>query len=109
MFSIEYQKGWDNVATDALSSVTSKLDAEIMKSILDGVNMGMMKRVDAQDLAVAKADKEIHQQVQETVILTLAAQAGINLHVTEEQDLKHLLGDDIKTEEGKLFSKSRRS
>ena len=26
-FSIEYQKGWDNVATDVLSQVTSKLDA----------------------------------------------------------------------------------
>ena len=37
--SIEYQKGRDNVATDTLSQVTSKLDAEIMKSILDGITM----------------------------------------------------------------------
>ena len=37
------------MATDALSQVTLKLDAEIMKSILDGVTMGMTNRSDAQD------------------------------------------------------------
>ena len=128
-FSIEYQKGQDNVATDALSQITSKLDAEIMKSILDGVTMEMTERADAQDLAVAEADEEIHKQVQETAILAQAA--CINLHVTDwvptqledpilktmikwisgqkVQDIKHLLEDDTNTEEGKLFSKSRRS
>ena len=82
-FSIEYQKEWDNVAADALSQVTSKLDAETMKSILDGVTMGIMERADAQDPVVAKADEEIHKQVQETVILPCASQACINLHVTD--------------------------
>ena len=47
-FSIEYQKGRDNAATDALSHVTSKLDVVTMKSILDGVTVGMTKIVDAQ-------------------------------------------------------------
>ena len=65
MFSIEYQKGWDNAAADALSQVTLKLDAETMKSILDGVTVGMMERADAQDPVVAKADEEIHKPVQE--------------------------------------------
>ena len=69
MFSIEYQKGRDNVATDTLSQVTLKLDTETMKYILDGITVGMMERVDAQDLVVAKADEEIHKQVQETAIL----------------------------------------
>ena len=59
-FSIEYQKGCDNVATDALSWVTSKLDTETMMSILDGVTVGMMEKADAHDLVVAKADEEIH-------------------------------------------------
>ena len=44
-FSIEYQKGRDNVSTD-LSQVTSKLDAEIMKSILDGVIVETTERAD---------------------------------------------------------------
>ena len=40
--SIEYQKGCDNVATDALSQVTSKLNAETMKFILNGVTIGTL-------------------------------------------------------------------
>ena len=39
-FSIEYQKGCDNAATDALSWVTSELNAETVKSILDGGHCG---------------------------------------------------------------------
>ena len=60
--SIEYQKGRDNVATDNLSKVTSKLDAEIMKYMLDGVTMGMTDGADTQDPVVAKADEDILSQ-----------------------------------------------
>ena len=102
-----------------------------MKSIQDGVTMGTTGTADAQDPAVAKADEDIHKPVQETAILARAAQTHIDLHVTDwittqqedpilktvitwisnqkVQDLKHLLEDDAKTEEGKLFSKSRKS
>ena len=51
---------------DTLSPVTSKMDAQIMKSILHGVTMGMTNRGDAQDPAVAKADEDLHKPVQET-------------------------------------------
>ena len=124
-FSIEYQKGRDNAATDYLSQVTLKLDAEIVKSILDGVTVGMTERADAQDPALAKADEDIHKPVQETAVLARAAQTCIDLHVTDwvttqqedpilktviewisnwkVQDLKHLLGDDTKTEKGKTI------
>ena len=80
-FSTEYQKGHDNVATDTLSNVTSKLNAETMQSILDGVAMGTTERADTHDLAVAKADKDIHKPFQETVILAQAAH--VDLHVTD--------------------------
>ena len=80
MFSIEYQKGHDNVATDDLSSVTSKLDVGTVKSILDGVTMGTTEIEDAHDLVVAKADKEIHNPAQEMAIL--AGATCIDLHVT---------------------------
>ena len=62
-FSIKYHKGSDNAAAEALSLVTSKLDTETMKSILDRVTMGTIGRVDAHDPAVAEADEEIHKQV----------------------------------------------
>ena len=96
-----------------------------MKSILDGVTLGMTKRADAQDTAVPKADEDIHKPVQETAVLARAAQTCIDLHVTDwvttqqedpilktvikwisnqkVQDLNCLLGDDIKTEEGKTI------
>ena len=80
MFSIEYQKGCDNAATDNLSWVTLMLDAETIKSILDGVTMGMMERADAHDLAVVKVDGKIHKPIQENVILGHAA--WVNLCVT---------------------------
>ena len=123
MFSIECQMGWDNVATDILSWITSKLDAETVKSIMDGVTMGMMERADAVDLVVAKADEEMHKPVQQTAIL--ASDACISLHVTDwvtaqqedpicktaiewisgqrVQDPKHPLGDHAKTKEGKTI------
>ena len=130
-FSIEYQKGWNNADMDALSQVTSKLDTGTVKSILDGVTMGMTERADDHDLMVAEADEEIHKQVWETAILARTTQAWVNLHVTDWvtakqenpilkttiewifnwklQDLKHLLGDGAHTEEGKLSYESGRS
>ena len=121
MLSIEYQKGCDNAATDALSRATSKLNAETVTSILDGVTMGTTERADAHDPVVAKADEEVHKPVQETV--NLAQAPSIDLNVTDwvttyqedpilktaigwisgqqVQSLKHLLGDDTNTEDGK--------
>ena len=36
-FELEYQKGCENTVADALSQVTTHLDLDIMKSILNGV------------------------------------------------------------------------
>ena len=52
-----------------------------MKSMLDGVTVGTTKRADSHDPVVAKADEEIDQPFQETVIL--AQVACIDLHVTD--------------------------
>ena len=117
MCSSEYLRGHDNTATDALSQVTSKLNAETVKSILDGVTMGTTKRADVHDPLDTKADEEIHKPVQETAILAQAAHIG--LHVTDwvttqqedpilkaaiewisgqkVQDLKYLPGDNTNT------------
>ena len=119
-FSIKYQKGWHNAAADALSQVTSKLDAETVKSILDRVTVGSTGRADAHEPVVAETDKEIHKQVQEAATKARAAHMHVNLHVTDwvaaqwedpvlkatinwipkqkVYNLKHLLGDDMNTE-----------
>ena len=130
-FSIKHQKGRDNATTDALSHVTSKLDAVTVKSILTRVTMGTTERVDAHHLVVADADEEIQKQVQETAILARVTQVHVGLHVTDwmttqhkvlilktmiewisdwkVHDLKHLLGKDTNTKEGKLSLESERS
>ena len=61
-FSIEYQKGRDNAAADVLSHVTSKLNAEAVKSSLDGVIIGTIGRAHAHDLVVAEADQKRHKE-----------------------------------------------
>ena len=40
-FKSEYQKGWDNTVADVLSWVTTQLNPETMKSILNGATLGM--------------------------------------------------------------------
>ena len=82
-FSIKYQKGWDNAAADALSCITLRLDAETVKSNLDGVTMGSTGRMDVHDPVVAETDEEIHKCVWEAAIQTRAAHMCVNLHVTD--------------------------
>ena len=87
--------------------------------------MGMTKRSDAHYPVVTDADEEIHKQVQETAILARATKMHVDLHMTDWvttkqensilntmiewisnqklQDLKHLLGKDTNTEEGKTI------
>ena len=81
-FSIEYQNGQDQAATDALSQVTSKLDVEPVESILDGVTVGTVDRADTHYPVVAEAGEEIHKQVLETVVQARAAHTHVKLHVT---------------------------
>ena len=91
---------------------------ETVKSILEGVTVGMTERPDAHDPAVAEADEEIQKKVWETVVLARATHMWVILHVADwvtaqqeypilkitikwisnwkVQDLKHLLGDEHK-------------
>ena len=93
--------------------------------------MGMAERADAHNQVLAEAEEDIHKQVWETTVLARGVQVCVNLHATDwvtaqqednickttiewisnqkVQDLKHLLGDDANTEEGKLSFKSGRS
>ena len=82
-FSIEYQKGRDNAVADALSCVVSKLNAEAVKSILDGVTAGTIGRADVHHLAVSEANEKIHKQVEETTVQAQATHMCANLHVMD--------------------------
>ena len=62
-FRLEYQKGQDNMVTDALSQVTTHLDPEAVQSILDGVALGMAHRAESHDLSVVKGDHNVEKEV----------------------------------------------
>ena len=76
------------MAADTLNCVTLKLNAETVKSVLDGVAMGTCKRADAHDPGVAEADDEIHKPFQETAILAQAACTDLHVSncVTTQQE-----------------------
>ena len=103
---------------------------ETVKSIVDGVNVGLTGRADADDPVVAKTDEEIHNQVQEATIQARSTHTCINLHVTDwvatqqedvvlkttidwipnrkVQKLNGLLGDDMSMEEGMAILQEQR-
>ena len=51
----------------------SKLNAEAVKFILDGVTVGTTGRASAHDLMVAEANKRKHKLVEETTVQAQAA------------------------------------
>ena len=83
MFNIKYQKRRDIAVADALSYVESKLDAKVVKSILNGITIGTVGRADAHGLAVVEADKRIHKQGEETAVQAQATHMCVNLHITD--------------------------
>ena len=60
---LEYQKGHDNMVADVLGWVTTWLDQETMKSILDEVALGMAHQVEIHDPAMVEGDKCLEQEV----------------------------------------------
>ena len=129
-FSIEYQEGRYNAIADALSCVASMQDADVVKSILDGVTMGTMGRADTHDPVVAEANERIYKQVEETAVQARAIHMHVNLHVMDwvavqqedcilkivmewisihkVQDLEHLLGDHASMEEGMVILREQK-
>ena len=56
-FQLEYQKGQDNAAADALSQVTTHFEPEAVQAILDGTTMGASQRVERDSPAIIKNDQ----------------------------------------------------
>ena len=62
-FRLEYQKGWDNAAADALSRVTTHLPPEAVQAILDGAAIGMSWQAERERPAVIENDKLLEQEI----------------------------------------------
>ena len=77
-FKLEYQKGCDNTVVNALSQVTTWLDLDTVKSILDRVALGSVHQSKAHDPAVVKGDHCLEQEVH-----VIAGQVLVQMHVTD--------------------------
>ena len=62
-FELEYQKGHDNTVADVLSWVTTQLNPETMKSILDEVTLGTAHWAEVHDPAMVEGSLHLEQEV----------------------------------------------
>ena len=62
-FQLEYQKGHDNTVADVLSQVTTHLDPDMVRSILDGVTLGAVCQAEVHNPTVVEADHGLKQEV----------------------------------------------
>ena len=62
-FKLEYQKGCDNTMADVLSWVTTQLNPETVKSILNGVTLWVMHWAKVHNPAMLEIDQHVEQEV----------------------------------------------
>ena len=77
-FWLEYQKGWDNTAADALNWVTTHLKPEAVQAVLDGAAVGASQSAERENPAIIENDQWLEQEVQ-----VAAAQVLVVMHVTD--------------------------
>ena len=63
MTRLEYQKGRDNAAADALSQVTTHLQPEAVQAILDGVAIGMSQQAEKESPAIIENNQCLEEEV----------------------------------------------
>ena len=119
-FELEYQKGHDNMVADVLSWVTTRLDPETVKSILNGVTLEMAHWAKVHDLAMVEGNQCLEQEVWVTegcplVEMHVIDWAGAKredlmlstvldwLKAQKQTNLKMLLAKHTSSEEGKLI------
>ena len=76
-FELEYEKGHDNMVGDILSQVTTHLDLETVKSIHNGVVLGMVHQAEVHDPVMGEGHQCLEQEVQVTAGYPL-----VEMHVT---------------------------
>ena len=119
-FELEYQKGCDNAVVNVLSQVTTWLDPDTVRSILDGVALGAAHWTKVHDSTVVESDLSLELEVHVTTGCEL-----VQMHVTDwaevqredpilsavfnwlkaqnKTDLKALLAEHASSEDGWLI------
>ena len=65
-FQLEYQKGCNNTMADGLNQITTHLDPDMVRSILNGISLGAAHWAEVHDPAVAEGDHDLEQEVHVT-------------------------------------------
>ena len=77
-FELEYQKGHDNTVEDVLSQVTTQLDPDTVRSILNGVPLGAVHQAEVHDPTIVQGDCSLEQEVCIAIGYPL-----VQMHVTD--------------------------
>ena len=118
-FKLEYQKGCDNTVVDVLSWVTTWLDPDTVRSILDRVALGAAHWAEVHDPAMVESDCHLEQEVHVTAgcmevqmyVMDWAKGQREDPALTvvldwlgaQKTDLKALLANHASSEEGQLI------
>ena len=119
-FQLEYQKGCDNTVADVLSQITTCLNPDMVRSVLDGITLGATQRAESHDPTVVEGDHGVEKEVHVATGWVL-----VQMHMTDwaeaqgedsvlsmvldwleawkKTDLKTLLGEHASSEEGWLI------
>ena len=62
-FELEYQKGYDNTVPDVLSQVTTQLDPDMVRSVINGVVLGAAHHAKVHDPTIVKGDLSLEKEV----------------------------------------------
>ena len=123
---LEYQKGCNNTAADALSWITTHLGPKAVQSILDEVTLGMAHRAEGHDPSVVEGDHNMEKKVHATT-----GQVQVEMHMTDwataqkedpvlkamldwlgaqkKTNLRTLLGEHASSEEGQMVWRSHQN
>ena len=68
----------DNTVADVLSRVTTCLNPDTVRSVLDGITLGAAKRVECHDTTVVEGDHSVEKEVH-----VATGQVLVQMHVTD--------------------------
>ena len=77
-FQLEHQKGCSNTAADVLSQITTHLDPDTVRSILNGTTLEPANWTEVHDPTIAEGDHDLEQEVHVT-----AGHKLVQMHVTD--------------------------
>ena len=119
-FQLEYQKGCDNTVTDVLSWVTTCLNPDMVRLILNGITLGAAHQAKVHNPTIIKGDHSVEQEVHVTTDHKLVQMYSTDcaeaqredlilsavldwLEIKKRMDLRTLLAEHASSEEGQLI------